>query len=1480
MLYGLFHGPTGRPFAIEVRNSEGTTFIGGTVAAGTKDPFGEEDRSRRGIIRNRKEHLLATVNGTMSNNSAIINNNKNISANEANDEVALAATAPDRNNDNGSAASSQQTRFSFYNADDFKVLVPSSPQQHQQKQPHQLKNGDKSTGSPHHQPPPQSSSSLSRFQFYSPNDPQTPRTTELYRNTIPNSDSATLSHQPQPQRKEAEEDQVTIPPPLQYLEPQQQDGAIVGQTNTNDFLVAMAAVGAKDESVELLAPLAAAGVPDSVEILKSLQEHEQQRLEILAGSSTTTSVAAVVVGGAMVASLFNNNHSIDQNIMEEDEDDVGAYGSARSSENSNPYEDAIKEALLLLRKHRASGPRISEPQLDLLVPRNSGSQYPGGGSNDANATLMRSNNDNNSNEEFDGNDDVDLEDGGEQQISLQQELQNLMIRTRSPPGRFPSHTTTLNDGTDPWDNNADAVPPMTTPLSDTGLGEAYQEEIESRRKQRQERMARYANRLAELKQGDGCCGDEGPPAVDTACSLDSSVDYGHTAIKTVGSIARGSALQHHAWDTVENAHERIDVSKSWEEDAAVASRSAESRFATSIVPARSHTGSVSTLSNTNRREDDEVQRGVERVLLAILERANSRGRSAEGGGFAIENGGYNSTSSARGEFRIASTPFSSGEEKKSSPEDFASASAHPIPQQTDALLRAMSELLGPRSLDVTVPPTNSDEDDSDPFLSSASQAESPHVSTVFTGTTAGDDETRKNRANTEFGERYNPSASYIEDRSVAPVETIPSGECNSNDQSSNDLSTHSDNRNSCSSSEISTSADVDDDKDTIEDAMGTNDDDSGLYDDDTDGSSDDEYDSEEANERRRKGVLGPLSKRSGGTTGVVLEDDSSSCSSSSTPRAALSAPSILESLTAAVSRVTGISSADEANLASSNASRRDKYENDEVYLSEDSDVDSEANGLMRSLCAHLLPVEVDQSGRLLDTAPEWDESNPDEAGYRIVRLNRQQLRRVQKEYDRFLKSVQPKDIAGASIAAHNQMVDSDMKASEDLLLRQGKEKTDQPPVEELTEGQDEVSQEHPCLNGFTGVKPAGKGEMGDLEYFSLPIIFKSHVTGFEPTKDLALESGNVLAGQYLVEGILGSAAFSTAYKCVDLNSAVDSTGCQDLVCLKIIKNTKDFFDQSLDEIKILELLRQTGKCDENFIVEMKTFFYHREHLVIVTELLRQNLFEFGKFILDSGEEPYFTITRLSYITWQCLVALNFVHGIGLVHSDVKPENILLASYSRSVVKLIDFGSSCYLTDRQSSYIQSRSYRAPEVVLGLPYDGRIDVWSLGCVVAEMFTGEVTFQNDSIVSMLSRIEAICGPFPRHMVTQGRQSSRFFTKCGLLYEKVPQEGSENHEASSDESNNDEDDSKQPTLIDIFQPKHTTVAARLGFAPDLMNKFVDGYILSREERRQAVFCDLIRKLLTIDPEIRLTAAEALDHPAMLYAATLTESDVKYPSS
>lgn len=85
----------------------------------------------------------------------------------------------------------------------------------------------------------------------------------------------------------------------------------------------------------------------------------------------------------------------------------------------------------------------------------------------------------------------------------------------------------------------------------------------------------------------------------------------------------------------------------------------------------------------------------------------------------------------------------------------------------------------------------------------------------------------------------------------------------------------------------------------------------------------------------------------------------------------------------------------------------------------------------------------------------------------------------------------------------------------------------------------------------------------------------------------------------------------------------------------------------------------------------------------------------------------------------------FLHQHSLIHCDLKPENILLMQPSRSAIKVIDFGSSCFVSERMYTYVQSRFYRSPEVIMGLPYGCEIDMWSFGCILAELYMGYPLF-----------------------------------------------------------------------------------------------------------------------------------------------------------
>jgi serine/threonine protein kinase len=374
-----------------------------------------------------------------------------------------------------------------------------------------------------------------------------------------------------------------------------------------------------------------------------------------------------------------------------------------------------------------------------------------------------------------------------------------------------------------------------------------------------------------------------------------------------------------------------------------------------------------------------------------------------------------------------------------------------------------------------------------------------------------------------------------------------------------------------------------------------------------------------------------------------------------------------------------------------------------------------------------------------------------------------------------------------------------------------------------------------------------QGTDGTHCFFNLKVIFEPYKTGFEESKDLKHPPGTIIAGRYEVQDVLGSAAFSTALQCQDHAAEEDEA---QYVCLKVIKNNKDFFDQSLDEIKLLQYINSRGDPDEHHVLRLIDFFYCKEHLFIVSELLKENLYEFGRFIRDHNMEAYYTLPRLKRISKQVLEALSFIHSLRLIHCDVKPENIVIRSFSRCDVKLIDFGSSCFTTDHLTTYIQSRSYRAPEVIIGHPYDSRIDIWSVGAVIAELFTGYVLFQNDSVQTMLARITGILGEFPEHVLQEGRDTRKYFTVSDIVYEK--------------------DEVGQYHLV---FPKRTTLESRLHLSgskadtSDALSPSSGPVQLSEDE---ALFVDFIRSTLCLDPRKRPTAYEALQHPWLRDADTV----------
>lgn len=146
----------------------------------------------------------------------------------------------------------------------------------------------------------------------------------------------------------------------------------------------------------------------------------------------------------------------------------------------------------------------------------------------------------------------------------------------------------------------------------------------------------------------------------------------------------------------------------------------------------------------------------------------------------------------------------------------------------------------------------------------------------------------------------------------------------------------------------------------------------------------------------------------------------------------------------------------------------------------------------------------------------------------------------------------------------------------------------------------------------------------------------------------------------------------------------------------------------------------------------------RNHLCVSFELLSINLYDF----LKQGDFKGLSISLIRRIGIQILYALNFIQSEDIIHCDLKPENVILKNKNKSGIKVIDFGSSCFIDKRVYTYIQSRFYRAPEIILGVPYTNSIDLWSFGCILAELYTGYPLFPGENEQEQIGYISEILG------------------------------------------------------------------------------------------------------------------------------------------
>ena len=328
--------------------------------------------------------------------------------------------------------------------------------------------------------------------------------------------------------------------------------------------------------------------------------------------------------------------------------------------------------------------------------------------------------------------------------------------------------------------------------------------------------------------------------------------------------------------------------------------------------------------------------------------------------------------------------------------------------------------------------------------------------------------------------------------------------------------------------------------------------------------------------------------------------------------------------------------------------------------------------------------------------------------------------------------------------------------------------------------------------------------------------------------------------RYEVHDVLGKGSFGQVLQCRD-----HATGQS--VAVKIIRNKKRFHHQALVEVKVLENLNKWDPDERHCVLRMIESFTFRGHLCIVTELLSINLYELVKANSFAG----FSTTLIRRFTKQILCALALLRQNRVVHCDLKPENILLKHPSKSGVKVIDFGSSCFENEKVYTYIQSRFYRSPEVILGMNYHMAIDVrfclvvvrsvgadpvtqmWSLGCILAEMFTGYPIFPGENEQEQLGCIMEVLGVPDKHLVEKSKRRKLFFDSTGAPRPVVNSKGRR----------------RRPSTKTLAQ------------------------VLKSDDE---LFVDFIAKCLIWDPDRRLKPDSAMRHPWILASRQQRSSAVR----
>ncbi len=352
---------------------------------------------------------------------------------------------------------------------------------------------------------------------------------------------------------------------------------------------------------------------------------------------------------------------------------------------------------------------------------------------------------------------------------------------------------------------------------------------------------------------------------------------------------------------------------------------------------------------------------------------------------------------------------------------------------------------------------------------------------------------------------------------------------------------------------------------------------------------------------------------------------------------------------------------------------------------------------------------------------------------------------------------------------------------------------------------------------------------------------------------LVFRPGDMLADRFEILGTLGKGVFSSVFSAVDTTGELGGPaaavgGRSNVVAVKVIRANDTMYKAAQKEIEILHKLQAADPNGRRHCVRLLDSLEWKGHMCLVFESLAMNLRDLVK---RYGKGGGISIEAVRVFGKQLFQALRLLRETRIMHCDLKPDNVLVNAALTSV-KLCDFGSAAMLEENEvTPYLVSRFYRAPEVIQGVSYDNRIDVWSAACTLFELYTGRILFPGEDNTDML-RVQ---------METRGKLSSKMIRK-GAFRDKYfePDNGFVYYEAD-----------KGARGRGVKRTVHAFNAKESG-------RSLEALLFTRKmgevERTAALqFKDLLDQLLVLDPTKRLQPAEALKHPFFMSPAPTQSS-------